>query len=133
MTKVMISVLLVAGLSLVAEPLAAHHGRGSTYDISRQVELKGTVTEVSWRNPHIAIYLAVPSDNGDVVEWVIEHSNITTLARQGYGRTTLKVGDEVMAVVNPGSGGATVALCNRITLPDGTEIFHRNRGGRGGN
>ena len=129
MTKVMISVLLVAGLSLVAEPLAAHHGRGSTYDISRQVELKGTVTEVSWRNPHIAIYLAVPSDNGDVVEWVIEHSNITTLARQGYGRTTLKVGDEVTAVVNPGSGGATVALCNRITLPDGTEIFHRNRGG----
>jgi hypothetical protein len=68
-----------------------------------------------------------------VVEWVIEHSNITTLARQGYGRTTLKVGDEVTAVVNPGSGGATVALCNRITLPDGTEIFHRNRGGRGGN
>lgn len=128
MTKVM-SLLLVAGLSLVAEPLAAHHGRGTTYDISRQVELKGTVTEVSWRNPHVAIYMAVPGDNGDVVEWVIEHSNITTLARQGYGRTTLKVGEEVTAVVNPGSGGATVGLCNKISLPDGTEIFHRNRRG----
>lgn len=129
MTKVMTTLLLLAGLSLVAEPLAAHHGRGATYDISRQVELRGTITEVSWRNPHIAIYMAVPGDNGDVVEWVIEHSNITTLARLGYGRTTLKVGEEVTAVVNPGTGGATVGLCNKIILPDGREIFLRNRGG----
>jgi hypothetical protein len=129
MTKVMTCVLLAAGLSLVAEPLAAHHGRGTTYDISRQVELKGTVTEVSWRNPHIAIYMDVPSDNGDVVEWVLEHSNITTLARQGYGRTTLKAGDEVTAIVNPGNEGASVGLCNKIILPDGTEIFLRNRRG----
>ena len=128
MTKVMTCMLSVAGLSLVAGPLFAHHGRGTTYDLTQQVTLEGTITEVSWRNPHIAIFMDVRDGNGDVVEWIIEHSNITTLVRQGYGRTTLTVGEEVTAIVNPGTGGATVGLCNKIILPDGTEIFQRNRG-----
>lgn len=128
MTKVMTCMLSVAGLSLVAGPLFAHHGRGTTYDVTQQVTLEGTITEVSWRNPHIAIFMDVRDGNGDVVEWIIEHSNITTLVRQGYGRTTLTVGEEVTAIVNPGTGGATVGLCNKIILPDGTEIFQRNRG-----
>ena len=128
MTKVMTCMLSVAGLSLVAGPLFAHHGRGTTYDVTQQVTLEGTITEVSWRNPHIAIFMDVRDGNGDVVEWIIEHSNITTLVRQGYGRATLTVGEEVTAIVNPGTGGATVGLCNKIILPDGTEIFQRNRG-----
>jgi hypothetical protein len=128
MAKVMTCLLLVAGLSLVTGPLVAHHGRGTTYDVTRQVTLQGTITEVSWRNPHIAIFIDVKDGNGDAVKWVIEHSNITTLVRQGYGRTTLKVGEEVTAIVNPGNGGATVGLCNKIILPDGTEIFQRNAG-----
>ena len=101
---------------------------GTTYDLTQQVTLEGTITEVSWRNPHIAIFMDVRDGNGDVVEWIIEHSNITTLVRQGYGRMTLTVGEEVTAIVNPGTGGATVGLCNKIILPDGTEIFQRNRG-----
>ena len=128
MTKVMTCMLSVAGLSLVAGPLFAHHGRGATYDLTQQVTLEGTITEVSWRNPHIAIFMDVREGNGDVVEWIIEHSNITTLVRQGYGRTTLTVGEQVTAIVNPGTGGATVGLCNKIILPDGTEIFQRNTG-----
>jgi hypothetical protein len=128
MTKVMTSALLVTGLSSVAGPLFAHHGRGATYDVTQQVTLRGTVTEVSWRNPHIAIFMDVRDGNGDVVEWIIEHSNISTLVRQGYGRTTLTAGKEVTAIVNPGRGGATVGLCNKIILPDGTEIFQRDTG-----
>ncbi len=128
MTKMMASLVLVVALSLVTGPLLAHHGRGGTYDVTQQVTLKGTVTQVSWRNPHIAIFMDVEDDNGNVVEWVIEHSNISTLVRQGYGRTTLTAGAEVTAIVNPGNGGVAVGLCNKIVLADGTEIFHRNRG-----
>ena len=70
MTKVMTCMLSVAGLSLVAGPLFAHHGRGTTYDLTQQVTLEGTITEVSWRNPHIAIFMDVRDGNGDVVEWI---------------------------------------------------------------
>lgn len=47
--------VLVAGVSILASPLLAHHGRDATYDMKRQVSLKGTVAEVLWRNPHIVI------------------------------------------------------------------------------
>jgi len=50
------NLLLVAILTLSSIPLLAHHGRGATY-AKTEVSLKGTVKEVLWRNPHIAIFL----------------------------------------------------------------------------
>ena len=119
---------LVAGLLLVAAPLFAHHGRGATYDMKKEVQLKGTISEVLWRNPHIAIFVDVKDTDGKVTKWTIEHSNITTLTMQGYGRTTLKAGQEVTAVVHPGAAGTFVGLCMKIIFPDGKEIFKRNAG-----
>jgi hypothetical protein len=120
--------VLIAGLFTLAAPVVAHHGRGGTYEMKRQVALKGTVAEVLWRNPHIVIFVDAPDESGKVVRWAIEHSNITTLAQQGYGRTTLRAGQEVTAVVFPGADGTPKGLCAKIVLPDGREIFQRNQG-----
>jgi hypothetical protein len=128
MKKLLKVFVMVAGLSMVASALFAHHGRGATYDMKQQVTLKGTVTEVLWRNPHIAILIDVKDSKGSVVTWTIEHSNITTLTRQGYGRMTLRPGQEVTAIVNPGSDGSSIGLCHKIILPEGKEIFQRGTG-----
>ena|SRR5437867_5761649 len=119
---------LVGGLLVIALPLLAHHGRGATYDMKKQISLKGTVSEVLWRNPHIAIFLDVKDEAGGVTKWTIEHSNITTLVMQGYGRQTLKAGQEVTAVVHPGASGIPVGLCMKIIFADGKEIFKRGTG-----
>ena len=116
-------------LVVAALPLVAHHGRGNTYNMQSEVSLKGTVTEVAWRNPHIAIFIDVKDSSGKVVNWAIEHSNIVTLAKQGYNRTTLKVGQEVTIVVNPGSDGSPIALCKKVILADGTEVLGGGRNG----
>jgi len=128
---------LVAILALSSTPLLAHHGRGATY-AKTDLSLKGTVKEVLWRNPHIAIFLDVKDNNGKVTTWAIEHSNVSQLARLGYSRTTLRPGMEVTAIVNPGSKGDPIALCQKIVLADGKEIFLRDslpeelqRGARG--
>ena len=117
---------LIAVILISAGPLSAHHGRGATYDTKKQISIKGTVTEVMWRNPHIAIFMDVKDANGKTVNWVIEHSNISQLARLGYGKNTLKVGMEVTAVVNPGSKGEPIGLCQKFILADGKEIFLRD-------
>ena len=119
---------LIALLILAASPVMAHHGRGSTYDMKKELSLKGIISEVSWRNPHIAIFLDVKDADGKVTTWTIEHSNITTLAMQGYGRTTLKVGQEVTAVIHPGAAGTLIGLCVKFFLPDGTQVFQRGTG-----
>jgi hypothetical protein len=123
--------VLVAGVSILTSltsPLLAHHGRGATYDLKRQLSLKGTVAEVLWRNPHVVIFLDARDDNGTVVRWTIEHSNITTLARLGYGKNSLRAGQDVTAVVHPGAQGTPIALCAKIVFPDGKEIFERAAG-----
>src|SRR3989442_11212240 len=117
--------VLVTVLALSSALLLAHHGRGATY-AKTDLSLKGTVKEVLWRNPHIAIFLDVKDDNGKVTTWAIEHSNISQLARLGYSRTTLRAGMEVTAVVNPGAKGEPIGLCQKIILADGKEIFLRD-------
>ena len=109
-------------------PAVAHHGRGATYDMKQMKELKGTVTEILWRNPHIAIFMDVKDESGNVTKWAIEHSNITTLSMLGYSRTTLKPGMEVTAYVRPGAKGQPIGLCMKIVLADGKEIFERRVG-----
>jgi hypothetical protein len=122
----LLGLVFVAGLWIAAEPVLAHHGRGTTYDTSRKIELKGTVTEVMWRNPHIAIFLDVRGADGQVTKWVVEHSNISQLARLGYGKQTVQAGMEVTAIVNPGSEGKPIGLCQGIILPNGKEVFQRD-------
>lgn len=125
MKKLSFCIALAGYLALIAPPLLAHHGRGATYDMKKKVSLKATVAEVLWRNPHIAIVLDAPDESGKMVRWTIEHSNITTLVRQGYGRNTLKAGQDLTAVIYPGADGSPIGLCARFILPDGKVIFDR--------
>ena len=117
------AVLLVA----VTGSLFAHHGRGSTYNTKKELAVKGTVSQLLWRNPHIAIFVDAKDEaTGKVTTWVIEHSNISQLARLGYGKNSLQVGMEVTAHFNPGSKGEPIGLCQKIVLADGKEIFQRD-------
>jgi len=117
-----LALTLLFGLS--ATTLLAHHGRGATY-AKNEIPLKGTVKEVLWRNPHIAIFLDVKDENGKVTTWAIEHSNVSTLARLGYSKQTLLPGMQVTVYVNPGSKGEPIGLCEKIVMADGKEIFLR--------
>ena len=65
------SFVIVVSLLLPAARLSAHHGRGATYDMQKELALKGTVSEVMWRNPHIAIFVDVKDAAGKVVRWAI--------------------------------------------------------------
>ena len=137
-SAVLFTVILVLAALAGATPVFAHHGRGSTYDTKKQLPLKGTIKEVIWRNPHIAIFLDVKDANGKVTTWAIEHSNVSQLARLGYSKGTLRPGMEVTAVVNPGAKGEPIGLCQKVILADGKEIFLRDslpeelsRGARG--
>jgi len=128
MKKFLSFLALITALLTVAGPLFAHHGRGATYDMKKEVALKGTISEVYWRNPHIQVSVDVKDDAGKVTTWVIEHSNITTLAMQGYGKATLKVGDNVTAYIHPGASGQPVGLCVKFVMADGRQVFERNAG-----
>ncbi len=128
MNKLLTVIGLVAGLAIAAGPLAAHHGRGDAYDMQNSILLEGSVTEVRWANPHVVVFMDVEDEHGNVVNWGFENSNVSTLARQGYNRRTLRVGQKITAEVNPSRQGAPVGIVVAVILEDGTEIMSRRRG-----
>ena len=127
MNKLLALFLLITGVVMFA-PLSAHHGRGQSFDMKNRVTLKGTVSQVKWQNPHVLIFIDVKDDSGKVVTWAFENSNVHTLATQGYNRNTLRVGQEVTAIVNPAANGTPVGIVVKVILADGKEIMSRERG-----
>ena len=122
-----LSILLFV-LSILAAPLYAHHGRGAAFDMKKRVTLKGTVSKVDWRNPHVVIWMDVKDDAGKVTTWGFENAGVSQLAQEGYNRNTLKIGQEITAVVNPAANGAPTAIVVKVILADGSEIMSRERG-----
>jgi hypothetical protein len=120
--------LVLAATVIAGPPLAAHHGRGATFDMKKQLTLKGTVSQVKWQNPHVLISIDVKDEGGNVVTWTFENSNTHTLATQGYNRNTLKIGQPVTAVLNPAANGAPLGIIVKVILEDGREIMSRERG-----
>jgi hypothetical protein len=114
---------LIAGtlLSLAAQ---AHHGTGASYDLTKQLTLKGSVTEFAWSNPHTQIYFDVKDDAGNVVHWAAEGGSPGVLAREGWSKHMMKAGDAITIIVSPGKTGAPVGVLIKLTLPDG-KVFNR--------
>ena len=127
MKKPLVCLAVVAAIAMAA-PLAAHHGRGASFDMKKQVTLKGTVSQVKWQNPHVLIFMDVPDETGKVVTWGFENSNVHTLATQGYSRNTLKFGQPITAIVNPAANGEPLGIIVKIILADGKVIMSRERG-----
>src|SRR5688572_33176798 len=106
--------LSLAAIVIASLPLAAHHGRGATFDMKKQLTLKGTVSAVKWQNPHVLISIDVTDEAGKVVTWTFENSNVHTLATQGYNRNTLKIGQPVTAVLNPAANGEPLGIIVKV-------------------
>ena len=113
-------------LALTTGSLFAHHGRGATYDGAKETKVTGVVTELAWRNPHVAIYMDVKDASGKVTNWAFESSNTSTMSREGWSRNILKPGMEITVTFNPSRAGAPIGVVRTVTLADGKQI--RSRG-----
>ena len=123
------AIVLLLGMIASSQPtLVAHHGRGASFDMNKQVTLKGTVSRVDWRNPHVVIHMDVKDAAGSVVTWSFENAGVSQMAQAGYNRNTLKLGQEITAVVNPAANGSPTAIVVKVILADGSEITSREAG-----
>ena len=119
---------LVVVFDLAASVALAHHGRaGYGTEIST---VKGTVTEVQWKNPHVFIAFDVKDEKGNVVHWLAELSSPATMLAAGMSRTTLKAGDEIVIKGKFGLEGTPFALVDSITRDGKAIVGDPNAEGR---
>src|SRR5271165_6286449 len=99
---------ILLGLILPGMPSYAHHSVGAEFDLSKRIVLHGRVTKIDWMNPHVYVYVDVSGD-GKTSNWACETAGPNTLARQGWSRKSLKIGDRVTVVGFQARDGSFVA------------------------
>jgi hypothetical protein len=122
---------LIAGFVLAGIPLFAHHGTGVAYDTEKTVNLKGTVTEWIWANPHCGILFDVTDDKGNVEHWGAELGNPHALSMAGLSKDILKPGDKITISGHPAKSGAPRIELQEFTTADGLTLPERGHKGNG--
>ena len=108
----------VASVLALAIPASAHHSHAN-YESIKWMDVKGTVTEVQWLNPHVWVYLTIKDANGQPKEWALEGGSPAALTRGGWKKDTVKVGDEINVKCHAAKDGSNNCLLGFLTTPGG--------------
>ena len=119
--KISLIALATATPLLAVAHLAAHHG-AATFDTTREITLKGTVTEWTWANPHCFLRFDVKDENGTVTSWAVETGNPTDMTKRGWARRSFRAGDEVTVTLQPVKTGAPVGRIRAVAFAGGRTL-----------
>jgi hypothetical protein len=119
-----IGVLVLASLLLsllLIVPAFAHHGNAA-YD-NKTVTVKGITTEWRWTNPHTFLKFDAKDDKGNVVHWLGEWNNPSTLINFGITAKSFKVGEEITVTMHGmAKSGANLGRVIKVVLSDAQEL-----------
>jgi hypothetical protein len=130
--KTLVAAVASLGLSLVASLGTAHHSFAAQFDAEKPMKLTGIVTKVQWRNPHAWFYINVEDDDGNVANWGMELGSPNLLMRQGWTRSSIKVGDTVTVEGFHARDGSNTGNARVITLVATGKILSTKSSYKGG-
>jgi len=114
------TLLVLAGL--LALPAMAHHSFTLNFDMTQQIELRGTVVDFKLRSPHSSMVIEGQqyvdgAPVGEVGRWEVESMANGGLRAMGVQPDTFKPGDAITLIANPNreSGFHFVNSANFIT------------------
>src|SRR5678815_284272 len=121
------SVRLMAALfmSVAASGTAAHahHSFVAQFDGNKPITLKGPVTKVEWRNPHIWVYLDARGPDGTLTPWQCEGGAPNALTRQGWTRNTFTLGEDITVEGWLAKDGTPTCNAKSWKLADGRTVL----------
>jgi hypothetical protein len=120
-----------AALSLLAAGSASAHHSTAMFDFTKTVELKGTIKEFQWTNPHTWTVFTAEGGANVAGEYGLEGMSPNYLARNGWSKRTLKPGDKVTVSVHPLKDGRKGGFMVSAKLADGKVLYnlpHREGG-----
>jgi hypothetical protein len=118
MRKLRIIAFCITGLLIAPKGFAHHSDAG--LDMKSFITFEGTITEYTWRNPHVYIGVETQNDYGEQIEWALQTSSTMTVTRMGWTRDSLSPGEKVTVVAHPAIDGRLYGLVESIEKTDGT-------------
>jgi hypothetical protein len=120
--SVFCTVVGIVSALFVSPRISAHHAFSSEFNPNKVLMINGTISEISWTNPHVAIKVTVKDPAGRSELWTVRGDSPVVLERNGLSRRTLIVGQPV-AVCGYGAmrgqnemSGEQVALANGVRM-----------------
>ena len=80
------------------------------------MKLEGPVTRIEWVNPRAFLFVDVKDASGTRTNWAVEFGNPIELERDGWKRSTLRIGDVVTVDGYPAHGVARQASAKSVVL-----------------
>ncbi len=105
----------------MATPVHGHHSEAGL-DIESVVSIDGTITEYSWRNPHVYFSVETTDERGERVEWLVQTSPIISVTRRGWTRESLTIGERVFVELHPARDGRPYGLLYSIEKDNGVVL-----------
>ena len=115
-------IVIVLALAVLASSLSAHHS-AVAYGPTSIALKNATMTRIVWAAPHIILSFAVKDAKGTASEWSAETGSPGSVARLGWNRNSLKVGDKVTVELFPARNGAHVGRLKKVIFTDGHELL----------
>jgi hypothetical protein len=123
MRRMIASVAVGVGLLAQGAPVLAHHSFAATYDATKPLTLRGTVTKVELMNPHSWIWVDVKMPDGAVVNWGFEGGSPNSLIKNGVTKNTIPTGTEIIVTAFQAKSGENKAVGVSMTFSDGRKLF----------
>lgn len=101
MSRSMFATLLGAAVAAACTTTVLAHHSAAAFNTDIEATIRGTVTEYSFRNPHVYMTLSVKKEDGSTVSTEVEAGAGSVLSPLGFTRDAIKVGDVVSVVGNP--------------------------------
>ena len=117
--KDMKRLLIACAAGLAASGAAFAHHSGTAYDMTRQVTVEGTVTALSWSNPHVLITLETEGPGGARLLQEIEAMSVSQARGLGLRREAISPGARVAVRAAPNRRGSGRAFGLQVTTRDG--------------
>ena len=105
-----------------AAPLSAHHGFGVEFDANNCMDLKGTLTGITWENPHAYFDMDAKDADGKMQSWHMEMVTPNALKRTGTTQQDFldNIGKPISARVCLAKGGVQHrGAASYLALADG--------------
>jgi hypothetical protein len=115
--------LLAAALAAAAlSPAHAHHSF-AIYDMTQNIEFKGVVETLKFRNPHMAMTLihTKPDGTKETINFV-EGAPANMLVRMGLDPAAIAPGQEITAIGAPRKDDPNSYFLKAVILADGTKF-----------
>jgi hypothetical protein len=102
----------------------AHHSFAVFFDETKNISVRGTVTDFRFTNPHGVITFTGSRVGGDgpPQTWRAETNAPTILIRRGWSATSLKAGDVITVEGWPSRDGKNYMRMLRVIRADGTPL-----------